>query len=240
MRALMLFAIGAIACAAAPAARAASYSVSKTWLFSSDGSDSSPQEIDPFGTTLGTLESISYELSGIVFPEIYANALFSPCCTGIPDEITGFVSASVNIIFGAAVSIAEDVTLPLVLPDLYGLGVGLTGGVPFGTSGMISLSDYDSTIAIGGSLYLQGGGRFTPDLPVICDYCLEPTLTFAAATVTYTYAAPEPEAISLLGVGLLGLGMVRRRSCGGLVRARALARGSQGTPCETTEAVHLQ
>lgn len=204
VRALIAMAAGVLAVAGmASTAEAASYTTGVGAGFAGDGT-TNPREVPPFDTTLGTLQSITYELTVSFSQGLFIGGEPPPC--GFPSSLTGYIEAGVDL-GPASFNFGEDLTVPLQDPDY---GFYNVDDIPFSSSGSISLADYDLQIEGGGALYLSAGGNFVSgDI----DYSIGgPALIEADARVTYIYSTPEPAALAVLGMGVLGLAMARRRS----------------------------
>jgi hypothetical protein len=150
-----------------------------------------------FNPAVGTLDSVTAELAGSGSVSIYA-----------PSPVSGYYTYGVQKYFLGGQSSA---TSPVQLFVSNG-GTTLTGSVGGGAF----------TVSLGPGDFLSSDPNLIPDL-VEGDVAVFPApdtgwgayvedVSFTGDIIlTYTYDAPEPSALALLGAGLIGMTPVRRR-----------------------------
>lgn len=127
------------------------------------------------------------------------------CCTVTAPSDSSF--GSINTV--GTGSIGGTINVPFVLEILQTAPTSGSGTLTGEISGTISLSQADATVLFSQSLVTVGGIDYSlPNNPLN----LEPTTGGMTTTIQgFVSPVPEPVTTALVGVGLLGLGLLRRR-----------------------------
>ena len=212
----------AVAALAAPATAATISFSDSIALTTTNWSDSF--DIQRFDPLLGTLTSITFQLSGTVTGNIRAESM-----DNAPSTVSTNLQATITL------TRPDTTVLAVVLPvaSFINSFTAFDGTVDFGgTSGVTQLgatatsatttvspppvSDLALFTGIGSILlpaHANGSSNASGSGNLITQF---QTNAEASVTVTYTYTTatievPEPASLALFGAGLLGLGLVRRR-----------------------------
>lgn len=218
MNKFIALAVGGFVAFAASQASAAAYSVNNTFGPGKTDFTTTTLSLAAFDTTLGTLTSVLVALT--------ATANVGGTVTNTSATAQNFkVTETTNVALSSGTASVNGVNVDLLSTQTYAsLAPGATANFgPFVPNASASNAGTPLSAFIGspitftastltGTTILGGGGNITNAIGTTASGTVTLTYTYTPTPAPTPTTVPEPASMALLGMGLAGLGLIRRRS----------------------------